>query len=224
MKYLSILSTFKNEATILKEWIDYYLQQGFDHFYLIDNGSTDNFLEILSPYINSNHVTLYSLPIPYQRVNNYNNIFNSIKDHTEWLVVCDVDDYWYTPTNSVRDFINEADKQSWDVIVCYSNIFGSLDTIQPESMLKTDFNILNTGGMRIKSIARSSVIETIQVEQHLLKSQAIIKFEQNKICVNNYRETSLERFLHTRLYRSHPDSQDIQRSWSDFWLQQLSKK
>ena len=48
MKYLSILSTFKNEATILKEWIDYYLQQGFDHFYLIDNGSTDNFLETLT--------------------------------------------------------------------------------------------------------------------------------------------------------------------------------
>ena len=40
--YLSIVAIFKNESWILKEWIEHYLNQGVDHFFLIDNGSTDN--------------------------------------------------------------------------------------------------------------------------------------------------------------------------------------
>ena len=44
MYYLSILAIFKNEAMNLKEWIEHYILNGVEHFYLINNGSTDNFL------------------------------------------------------------------------------------------------------------------------------------------------------------------------------------
>ena len=30
---------FKNESMIITEWIEHYLREGIDHFYLIDNGS-----------------------------------------------------------------------------------------------------------------------------------------------------------------------------------------
>jgi hypothetical protein len=36
MNYLSILAIMKNEAMNLKLWIDHYIYQGVDHFYLID--------------------------------------------------------------------------------------------------------------------------------------------------------------------------------------------
>ena len=38
MYNLSILAMFKNESWIIKEWIEHYLLEGVDHFYLIDNG------------------------------------------------------------------------------------------------------------------------------------------------------------------------------------------
>ena len=36
--YLSVLGIFKNEAHIFAEWIEHYLTEGVDHFFLVDNG------------------------------------------------------------------------------------------------------------------------------------------------------------------------------------------
>ena len=51
MYYLTLMAIFKNETFNLKIWLDHYIWQGVQHFYLIDNGSTDNPLEILNDYI-----------------------------------------------------------------------------------------------------------------------------------------------------------------------------
>ena len=50
MHNLSILSMFKNESMIIKDWIEHYLKEGVQHFYLIDNGSTDDYLEKIKIY------------------------------------------------------------------------------------------------------------------------------------------------------------------------------
>ncbi|MBR0260666.1 MAG: glycosyltransferase family 2 protein [Selenomonadaceae bacterium] len=39
---LAIVAILKNEGRYLKEWLDYHLSAGVDHFYLYDNDSTDN--------------------------------------------------------------------------------------------------------------------------------------------------------------------------------------
>ena len=56
MYYLSVLAIFKNETMNLKMWIDHYLWQGVEHFYLIDNGSTDKPLAILKEYIDNSEI------------------------------------------------------------------------------------------------------------------------------------------------------------------------
>jgi len=40
---LSVLAMFKNEGMIIEEWFKHYLDEGVEHFYLIDNGSTDDY-------------------------------------------------------------------------------------------------------------------------------------------------------------------------------------
>ena len=48
----AICAIFKNEAPFLKEWIDYHHKVlGASHFYLYNNDSTDNYQEVLEPYI-----------------------------------------------------------------------------------------------------------------------------------------------------------------------------
>ena len=42
---------FRDEAPYLKEWIDYHRLLGVTHFYLFNDRSQDNFLEVLAPYI-----------------------------------------------------------------------------------------------------------------------------------------------------------------------------
>ena len=54
-----VLSIFKNETMNLKLWLEHYLWQGVGHFYLIDNGSTDNPLSILQEYIDKGIITYF---------------------------------------------------------------------------------------------------------------------------------------------------------------------
>ena len=45
-----ILAIFKNESEILDEWITHYIREGCSKFFLIDNGSSDNYIEKLAKY------------------------------------------------------------------------------------------------------------------------------------------------------------------------------
>jgi hypothetical protein len=88
--YLSVLAIFKNETMNLETWIQHYLWQGVEHFYLIDNGSTDNPLSILDKYIKDGLVTYYYTPIRHQQVEHYRYMyeFYNIKRETKWVAVC----------------------------------------------------------------------------------------------------------------------------------------
>jgi len=53
---------FKNAARFLPEWIEFHRIVGFEHFYLYNNNSTDNYLNALAPYRDEGSVTLYEWP------------------------------------------------------------------------------------------------------------------------------------------------------------------
>lgn len=55
---IALVSIFKNEGHIIEEWIEHYIKEGVDTFYLIDNGSTDNYIEKIQRYITSGKVIL----------------------------------------------------------------------------------------------------------------------------------------------------------------------
>lgn len=58
MFYFTIGAIFKNESHILKEWIEHYFYHGVEHIYLINDNSTDNFLNILEPYIKKKKINI----------------------------------------------------------------------------------------------------------------------------------------------------------------------
>ncbi len=59
---LSICGIFRNEARYLKEWIEYHLLVGVDHFYLYNNKSIDYYRRTLQPYIQAGIVTFVNWP------------------------------------------------------------------------------------------------------------------------------------------------------------------
>jgi hypothetical protein len=99
--YLSVAAIFKNETMGLSEWIKHYIHHGFDHIYLVNDFSEDNYLEILQPYIDSNYVTLFENDISdkyYGRQVDINNkYFIPIMNQTKWLAIVDLDEFLYSP-------------------------------------------------------------------------------------------------------------------------------
>jgi len=53
-----MFTMFKNEARFMREFIEFHKLVGFQHFYLYNDGSTDNYQAVLDPYIISGEVEL----------------------------------------------------------------------------------------------------------------------------------------------------------------------
>jgi hypothetical protein len=101
---LSICAIFQNEAPYLKEWIDYHLKVGVDHFYLYNNNSTDHYDFILKPYITKGVVTLTEWPSVQEendqvhftytvQTGAYNHALKLCATKTKWLALIDTDEF-----------------------------------------------------------------------------------------------------------------------------------
>jgi hypothetical protein len=64
MHELTAIYWIKNEVVYLPEWIEFHLIQGFDHFILYDNNSTDNLYEIMQPYLEKEILEIRKYPNP----------------------------------------------------------------------------------------------------------------------------------------------------------------
>ena len=102
MYKLSIGSIFKNESHSLKEWIEHYLFHGVEHIYLINDSSTDNYEEILKPYIEKDIITLIHTDwghyLGRQRAMLSHYFLPLLKD-SDWFIVVDLDEYLWSPKN-----------------------------------------------------------------------------------------------------------------------------
>lgn len=84
---------FKNEARFLREWLEYHLLIGVDHFYLYNNNSDDNFREVLEPYIRRGLVTLIEWPQNYAQQAAYRDCHERTKSHVHWMGYIDADEF-----------------------------------------------------------------------------------------------------------------------------------
>ena len=97
--YLSIAACVKDEGRYLREWIEYHLWAGVDHFYIYDNGSTDNTKEALETCMQRGIVTYHywvrgeRLYKNKQQVQVYNDAVVRYKHCTKWLAIIDADEF-----------------------------------------------------------------------------------------------------------------------------------
>ena len=60
---LVVASMFYNEAPYLREWVEYHRMAGVDHFWLYNDNSTDNWKEVLLPFMEEGLVEVFNWPI-----------------------------------------------------------------------------------------------------------------------------------------------------------------
>ena len=96
---LAVVAILKNEAPYLKEWLDYYLAAGVDHFYLYDNDSPDNQREIAEPYVKAGVVDYFSMPGKAMQYIAYSDAVNKFKYQCRYMAFIDGDEFIYPKTN-----------------------------------------------------------------------------------------------------------------------------
>ena len=115
--HLSICSIFKDEAPYLKEWIEYHILAGVERFYLYDNDSTDNPLEILQPYIDKGIVVYHKIVGEAKQYVAYRDAIYKYKKQTYWMVIIDLDEFIVpVEKDDIKEFLKDYEKHPGVVI------------------------------------------------------------------------------------------------------------
>lgn len=206
MYYLSVLSIFKNETMNLKMWIEHYLWQGVEHFYLIDNGSDDDPLYILKEYIDNGIVTYYFLPEKYRQLEHYRYVFDNadLKNETFWLAVCDLDEFFFGVDKSLKIKLRCLE-DNYDYILCNWKIFGSNGLKTHPEDIRRDITFREKNLHRdTKYIFKPQIIDNSSkiwihrlIDIHVKRG----RFENELIQLNHYPIQSLEFFQKVKMTR-----------------------
>lgn len=119
-----ICSIFKNEGPYLKEFIEYHMLIGFEHFYLYNNNSDDNYKEVLKPYVDSGVVTLVEWPVVPGQGPMYNHWYSTYRHESSWVSFLDLDEFICPlKMTNIADWIKPFEK--YPVIMMYWKMFGT---------------------------------------------------------------------------------------------------
>ncbi|MBQ8133027.1 MAG: glycosyltransferase family 92 protein [Clostridia bacterium] len=125
IKYsVSVCAIFRDEGTYLKEWLEFHLIAGVEHFYLYNNFSKDNYMEILKPYIDRNVVTLIDWPVKQGQFAAYQHFFDNYSKETKWVCLIDLDEF-IVPNkyHNIQDFLVKFENRP--CVIVYWKVFGS---------------------------------------------------------------------------------------------------
>ena len=148
MRNIVVASMFKNERTIIKEWLEHYIKEGTAHFYLLDNGSDDNYSDEIKPYLDK--ITL--IKDPYRKnLGTQDELLNKhflekIKKEAKWVLVIDIDEYVYSRNgiNTIHDYINTLPEDISQIILPWK-MFGS------NGLINQPLNIISSFTMKENS-------------------------------------------------------------------------
>jgi hypothetical protein len=115
---------FKNAARFLPEWIEFHQMVGFEHFYLYNNNSTDDYLRALTPYFQEGTVTLYEWPeVPAFPKSDQHCVAHH-RHEARWIAFLDEDEFLFAVEGTdVRKILRMY--EAYPALAVHWVIFGS---------------------------------------------------------------------------------------------------
>ena len=229
---LAIVAILKYEGAYLKEWLDYHLSAGVDHFYLYDNDSPDNQAEVAEPYVKAGLVDRFDAPGKVMQMAVFNEAVKQFKFHCRYMAFVDIDEFIYPKANqSVVDVLDEVFSRDETVAGLAINwqIFGSNGHERADfsrgvlerftRRAPVDWMPDGTGNAHVKTIANPRAINFMIYPHHANYFDTFHavnengKFVQNflntpvtveKIALNHYYTKSREEFA-VKMHRGRSD-------------------
>lgn len=120
----AVCAIFREEAPFLDEWISFHVGVGATHFYLYNNFSTDNFRQVLEPWIARGIVTLIEWPRPVGQLSAYRDCIKRTRRTYQWVAFIDIDEFLFSPqATDIRDILRQY--RDLPGIEVWQTFFGS---------------------------------------------------------------------------------------------------
>ena len=178
---LTACMKFKNAARFLPEWIEFHQIVGFEHFYLYNNNSTDDYIEALAPYRDEGSVTLYEWP--------HTPAFPKADEHcvahhqheARWIAFLDDDEFLFPSRGeNVRKVLRRYEQ--YPALAVHWLMFGSSGHLRrPEGLILENY-LLRAKGVSpsIKSIVNPRRVAASANTHHWLYKNGNIAPDENE--------------------------------------------
>jgi hypothetical protein len=130
--YLAACLIYRNEAEYLAEWIEFHRLVGVERFYLYDNESDDEHLQVLAPYLGEGLAVLHEWPgsvstapaVNALQRTAYNHCLSTHGHEARWIAVMDADEFLFSPTGRrVPEVLAEYER--WPAVAVNTPRFGA---------------------------------------------------------------------------------------------------
>lgn len=206
---LSVCLCIKNEARYILDFIEHYIKQGVEHFYIINNDSIDNLEEILKNSSYNSLITLIRDDMSIDINNAYsstngliaiynNNLYEIVKNETEWGIVVDIDEFMYGKNGfNIKTFLENVDDSVgciyviWNIMTSLTvkNESDNLFSIQSNNFKRLNYDMISNLSYNIKnandfgkSIFRTSMLNGLigLHKSHITTGKIINNYGENK--------------------------------------------
>lgn len=168
----AVLGLFKNEGDIIREWCQHYIIQGANQIILVNNNSSDDWRSGLAELGHDQRITCLSDERQHAQESIYNDVFKSGIINSEWLLVCDLDEFVYARKGfeSITDFLDSIPKSISSIIIPWKNFGSSGHTQHPDGRVTDNFTARAAACREIgKAISRTKTITSITIHEHLCR-------------------------------------------------------
>jgi hypothetical protein len=166
--YLAVCSMYRNEAAYLAEWIEFHMLVGVERFFLYDNDSDDEHLEVLAPYLEQGIAVRHEWPgsassqadVCSLQVGAYNHCISTHGEEARWTAFIDTDEFLFSPTaRPVPEML--AEQARWPGIAVNSIFIGASGHVtRPTGLVLENYaRIVETDSTRSVKV----IVDPIQV-------------------------------------------------------------
>jgi hypothetical protein len=134
--FLALMVRCKNEPYV-SEFVDYYLNQGVDKIYIIDDNSTKDIYKD----VNHKKVSILLTTKNPDGMSNCKELYNQLQNKYEWLIMVDMDEYITTKkhvSRTIRDELQTTFKDCMCVKIPWVMVSCNSIKYNPSSLLQTN--------------------------------------------------------------------------------------
>jgi hypothetical protein len=149
----------KNNIDLLEPWLQYHFFIGFEHVYLIDNGSNPKLFEYatINNYMQQNKITYIHNPAPAYQLTGHNYVLQTYKHETQWMAFFDSDEFIVLKQHdTIGDFMKNYEDFASVSIGWY--IFGSNNHIKHQPNLFEKYTLREVTSGHYKTIAQTKYV------------------------------------------------------------------
>lgn len=106
--HMAVCAIMKDEGSYLMEWLEFHKLVGVEKFYLYDNNSTDNTIDVIAPYVNQQEVIYHYWPEHPGQMSAYSHCLRNYGESTEWIAFIDLDEFLFpTEADDLKKVLEE---------------------------------------------------------------------------------------------------------------------